>query len=70
LIALSGQDWLVVTPEGLFDGSPGGIRNVTYRTQNDFDLLSPEKLPRGFQHPGLLQSLLNGERPQPPKTHK
>jgi WD40 repeat protein len=25
LIALAGDDWLAVTPEGLFDGSPGGF---------------------------------------------
>ena len=28
----SSRDWLVVTPEGLFDGSPGAWRFVAYRT--------------------------------------
>jgi WD40 repeat protein len=65
LISLAGDDWLVVTPEGLFDGSPGGIDKVTYRVENE--LAVAQSLNKDFQCPGLLARLLKGERPQIPE---
>jgi WD40 repeat protein len=67
IIALSGDDWLTVTPEGLFDGSPGGVRRVNFRIHNGGRMspVFPEKLQANFHHPGLLAHLLKGERPQP-----
>ena len=65
--ALAGDEWLAVTPEGLFDGSPGGIRKVTYRMKNELSIVPAEKLNEDFRHPGLLARLLKGERPQPSK---
>jgi len=68
LIALAGDDWLAITPEGLFDGSTGGIGKLTYRMKNG--IVPAEKLNKHFQHPGLLARLLKGERPQPPEGNK
>ncbi len=67
IIALAGGDWLTVTPEGLFDGSPAGIRRVRFRIHDGggVSVVSPEKLKTDFHHPGLLAHLLKGERPQP-----
>jgi WD40 repeat protein len=67
LIALAGDDWLIVTPEGLFDGSPAGVNRVRFRIHDErgTSVVSPEKLKTDFQHPGLLAHLLQGERPQP-----
>jgi WD40 repeat protein len=70
LIALAGDDWLSVTPEGLFDGSPGGIRKLTYRIKNELSVVPAEKLNKDFQHRGLLARLWKGERPQPRQSNK
>ena len=70
LIALAGDDWLVVTPEGLYDGSPGGLRKVTYRFNNELSVVPAEKLNKDFRQPGLLARLLKGERLQTPEPHR
>jgi WD40 repeat protein len=71
IIALSGDDWLTVTPEGLFDGSPAGIRRVNFRIRDGsgVSVVPPEKLKTDFHHPGLLAHLLKGQRPQPLEPH-
>lgn len=56
-------EWLVVTPEGLFDGTPEGARLAAWRFGNRSFAL--DRLPRSFRHEGLLQELLSGKRPKP-----
>jgi WD40 repeat protein len=72
IIALAGDDWLTVTPDGLFDGSPAGIGGVRFRIHDrgGTSVVSPEKLKTDFQHPGLLAHLLKGERPQPSERNQ
>jgi WD40 repeat protein len=67
IIALAGDDWLTVTPEGLFDGSPTAIGRVRFRIHDGggASVVSPEKLKTDFHRPGLLAQLLKGERPRP-----
>jgi WD40 repeat protein len=67
MIALAGDDWLIVTPEGLFDGSPAGIKRVRFRIHDGGgeSVVSPEKLKTDFHRLGLLAQLLKGERPRP-----
>jgi WD40 repeat protein len=60
-----GKDWLVVTPEGLFDGSPGGREKVSYRVGKGLTVVPVDRFFQDFYRPGLLASLLRGERPMP-----
>jgi uncharacterized caspase-like protein len=59
LVAPGAGDWIVTTPEGLFDGSPGGWRRL--RWGNDrLDTVSGEAYLREFYQPGLLADLVAG----------
>lgn len=61
------NDWLVTTPEGLFDGSPGGWRHANWRfSGNGFDNSALELYFRDFFHPNLLQEIIAGKSPKPP----
>ena len=69
LVALDQRDWLVVTPEGLFDGSPNGWKQVLWRFNNNtFDHAPVEAFFNEYYYPGLLADILAGKRPRPPKT--
>jgi WD40 repeat protein len=66
LISLeSGKDWLVVTPEGFFDGSAGGSSRVTWRVREGLELIEDKSLTQGRHYSGLLAALLRGESPKP-----
>lgn len=56
------DDWLVTTPDGLFDGSPGGREHVVYRV-GGMTLVPVDRFFQDFYRPGLLAALLRGERP-------
>ena len=60
----AGNEWLVVTPEGLFDGSPRGRRLATFRTGPGLDLVVGDKLTKDYYRPGLLSQILSGARPK------
>jgi hypothetical protein len=51
----AGQHRLVVTPDGLFDGS--AWKFVTYRTRGTLKLLDDDETRRRFHRPGLLGQL-------------
>jgi hypothetical protein len=55
----AGADWLIVTPEGTFDGSPGAWRFVTYRVPGTLTL-SDEATRKQFHRPGLLTKVWQG----------
>jgi WD40 repeat protein len=60
LISLDqGQDWLVVTLEGLFDGSTNGRGKVCYRSGKGNNVGPNDS----FYYPGLLAAVFRGERP-------
>jgi WD40 repeat protein len=61
----AGKDWLVVTPDGLFDGSLGGREKVAFRVGNGLTVLPVERFFQDFYHPGLLAELLHGLCPMP-----
>lgn len=62
------REWLVVTPDGLFDGSPGAWGKILWRFGNDlFDLAPLEAFFNEFFHPGLLADILAGRRPRAPR---
>lgn len=60
------SDWLVVTPEGLFDGSPAAWPQILWRFgQNTFSTAPVEIFFNEFFHPDLLADVLSGKRPLP-----
>jgi WD40 repeat protein len=65
-----GTDWLVVNPEGLFDGSLGGREKVAFRIGNGLTALPVERFFQDFHHPGLLAELFKGQRPAPEATQR
>jgi len=69
--ALSGKydDWLVVTPDGLFDGSPSGWNQILWQFHgNTFDVTPGETFFNEFYYPGLLGEIMNGRRPRAPRN--
>lgn len=61
----NGRDWIVVTPEGLFDGSAGGRDKVFFRAGEQNDLVPLDRFFQDFYRPGLLADLTAGMRPMP-----
>lgn len=60
-----GSDWLVTTPDGLFDGSPGGWNQVLWRFNNNtFDTAPVEAFFNEYYYPGLLAEILAGKTPK------
>jgi WD40 repeat protein len=67
LAALHENDWLVVTPDGLFDGSPAAWNKILWRFNNDtFDHAPVEAFFNEFYRPGLLTEIFAGEHPVAP----
>lgn len=65
LIATGERDWLVITPDGLFDGSGAAWKQVVWRFNNEsLDHAPVEAFFNEFFYPGLLSDLLSGKRPQ------
>ncbi|HLA13205.1 MAG TPA: caspase family protein [Pyrinomonadaceae bacterium] len=64
LVSLNrGNDWLVVTPSGLFDGSPGGWNQILWRFSPAVSDVSPvEIFFNEYFHPGLLNDIIEGRR--------
>lgn len=65
MICLTGKDWLVITPEGFFDGSPQGMQRITYRVAGGLNVVPVERFFQDFYRPGLLAAIMRGERPLP-----
>ena len=64
-----GSDWLVVTPDGLFDGSPAAWKQILWRFGgNTFDVMPAETYFNEFYYPGLLGEVMSGKRPRAPKN--
>ena len=64
--ANTNSDWLVVTPDGLFDGSPAGWNHILWRfSQNTFDVEPVETFFNEFYYPELLADIMAGKRPKP-----
>jgi WD40 repeat protein/uncharacterized caspase-like protein len=56
-------EWLVITPEGLFDGSPEGWKSILWRfAANTFDVAPVEVFFNEFYYPALLADLLAGKK--------
>jgi WD40 repeat protein len=75
LVNLSGalssraSDWLVVTPDGLFDGSPAAWKQILWQFGgNTFDVTPAETFFNEFYYPGLLAEVMAGKKPRAPKN--
>jgi WD40 repeat protein len=56
-----GRDWLVITPDGLFDGSPAAWNKIIWRfRENIFDVVPVEIFFNEYYHPDLLADILAG----------
>jgi WD40 repeat protein len=63
----SGTDWLVVAPDGLFDGTPAAWKQLNWRFSSEtFDVASVEIFFSQFYHPGLLSEIISGDVPKAP----
>lgn len=58
-----GEDWLVSTPDGLFDGSYGGRQKVLFRVGDGLNVVPVDRFFQDFYYPGLLAAIWRGERP-------
>ncbi|HEV7682045.1 MAG TPA: caspase family protein [Pyrinomonadaceae bacterium] len=59
------NEWLVVTPDGLFDGSPQAWHQLLWRfSERTLDVLSVESYFGEFFYPNLLADIYAGERPK------
>ncbi|MEP6743090.1 MAG: caspase family protein [bacterium] len=65
LISLDdGGEWMVVTPQGLFDGTPVSWNQILWRyNQDTFNVAPIEWFFNEFYYPGLLADILAGKRP-------
>ena len=59
------EDWLVVAPNGLFDGSTTGRQRVSYRVGDGLNVVPVDRFFQDFYRPGLLAEVLGGKRPVP-----
>ncbi len=68
LTPVNQNDWLVTTPDGLFDGSPGAWQAILWRfSDKPRDVLPVEAFFNEFYYPNLLTELMNGARPVAPR---
>lgn len=59
-----GGEWMVVTPEGLFDGTPASWNQILWRyNQDTFNVAPIEWFFNEFYYPGLLADVFAGKRP-------
>jgi WD40 repeat protein len=67
-LSFSQTDWLVVAPDGLFDGSPGAWHQILWRFERDtFNIRPVEIFFNEFFYPGLLGDILAGKKPRAPQ---
>lgn len=66
LVTLNGgRDWLAVTPEGLFDGTPDAWNQILWRFSSSiFDVTPVEVFFTEFYSPGLVSQIYAGQRPR------
>ena len=66
LISLDdGGEWMVVTPQGLFDGTPVSWNQILWRyNQDTFNVAPIEWFFNEFYSPGLLADIIAGKRPR------
>lgn len=65
LITFGKDDWLVVTPDGFFDGSPKAWQQAAWRIGGDtFRSVPVEAFFSDYFYPGLLSDIMQGKIPK------
>jgi len=65
LLSFGQNDWLAVTPDGLFDGSPVAWNQIFWRfSPSLFDVAPLEYFFTDFYEPGLMTEIFAGKRPR------
>jgi WD40 repeat protein len=65
---LESEEWLVVAPDGLFDGSPSAWNQIMWRFEGSTANVRPvEVFFNEYYYPGLLGDIFAGRRPQAAK---
>jgi WD40 repeat protein len=65
LVAFDQKDWLVVTPDGLFDGTAAAYAQILWRFSPQLRDVAPVEAFFGdFFYPNLLSDLMSGKRPK------
>jgi uncharacterized caspase-like protein/dipeptidyl aminopeptidase/acylaminoacyl peptidase len=60
-----GSEWMAVTPQGLFDGTPVSWSQILWRyNQDTFNVAPIEWFFTEFYYPGLLSDIIAGKRPR------
>jgi hypothetical protein len=68
ILVLANGNWVAVTPDGLFDGSPASWGQVLWRYDRDtFNVAPVEWFFNDFFRPGVLADIFAGERPAAPR---
>ena len=58
-----GKDWLIVTPDGHFDGSDNAARYLSYRVPGTVNFVPTDSVQKRFHRPGLLAEMMGGQKP-------
>ena len=67
LLQFGKNDWIVVTPDGLFDGSPNAWNNLYWRLDGKTFAYAPvAAFFKEFYFPGLLPEIMQLRTPKPP----
>jgi WD40 repeat protein len=62
---IDSDDWLAITPDGLFDGSPNAWNQILWRfSPSLYDVAAVEIFFNEFYFPGLLADIAAGKRPK------
>jgi WD40 repeat protein len=65
LVAFDHNDWLVITPDGLFDGTAPAYSQILWRFSAELRDVAPVEAFFGdFFYPNLLSDLMRGKRPR------
>ncbi len=59
------EDWIAVTPEGLFDGTETARKTVAFRIGDSLELVPVDRFFQDYYRPGLLAEIFAGGRPLP-----
>jgi WD40 repeat protein/uncharacterized caspase-like protein len=71
LITVNQRDWIVVTPDGEFDGSPNALSRILWRFSPDlFDVVPVESFFSDYYQPGLVPEIIAGKHFASPNGHK
>lgn len=64
---INDNDWVVTTPDGLFDGTPEAWKQIIWRFDNNtFNYAPVEAFFKEFYRPGLLQDIFAGNKIESP----